>query len=583
LFTAKDDNTVGETISGSSGSPAGYYGTLSLLSGGGPVSGARFSYAATALSCTAPPTLNNVQFTKCRVGVCASAGTIYINNALFSDVNTNFLLIGSVVANNVTFNNVSAISGTPYAGYSVSLQFTNCVFANVTNMSGTIAAAANNGFYRATTFGNAWITNTFYPFQQMGAAGFYLTNGCSFLNAGTTNVDSNLLAALKTKTTYPPIVYSNTTISIPMTFSPQAQRDTDTPDLGYHYDPLDYVFGAVIAKSNLTFTAGTAAGWFYNSSGGTYGLAMGDNAAAIFNGTVTAPCRWSKYSMVQEGGNGLWKAQSWLGGITGQSYSQAAPVIRAQFTICTALNNEGNIFRDNGSLLNINATDCEFWGPCGGYYASYNFTNCLFANGTLGLWQNYSAANMTLWNCTLIGGDFTSAHNCSTNWPVTIMNCAFAGTAINMYSDCPGNTNGAICDYNAFLANSNRLAFKGPHDVIVTNFNWRSSWLGDYYLPTNSALIDAGNTNANLVGLYHFTTQTNQMKEANSVVDIGYHYVAVDANGNPDDTDGDGIPDYLEDANGNGVYDTGDLSDWLINAYNGLSQSSGLLIFTPLK
>jgi hypothetical protein len=30
----------------------------------------------------------------------------------------------------------------------------------------------------------------------------------------------------------------------------------------------------------------------------------------------------------------------------------------------------------------------------------------------------------------------------------------------------------------------------------------------------------------------------------------------------PDDTDGDGIPDYLEDANGNGLVDSGETS-WL--------------------
>jgi Regulator of chromosome condensation (RCC1) repeat/Bacterial TSP3 repeat len=81
-------------------------------------------------------------------------------------------------------------------------------------------------------------------------------------------------------------------------------------------------------------------------------------------------------------------------------------------------------------------------------------------------------------------------------------------------------------------------------------------------LPANSALINAGSTTADLVGLYHFTTQTNQMKETNSPVDIGYHYVAVDGNGNPVDTDGDGIPDYIEDANGNGSYDAGDLSNF---------------------
>jgi hypothetical protein len=36
-------------------------------------------------------------------------------------------------------------------------------------------------------------------------------------------------------------------------------------------------------------------------------------------------------------------------------------------------------------------------------------------------------------------------------------------------------------------------------------------------------------------------------------VDIGYHYVATDTNGIPLDSNGDGIPDYIEDANGNGL------------------------------
>ena len=49
--------------------------------------------------------------------------------------------------------------------------------------------------------------------------------------------------------------------------------------------------------------------------------------------------------------------------------------------------------------------------------------------------------------------------------------------------------------------------------------------------------------------------------EGTSTVDIGYHYVATDAYGNPLDTDGDGIPDYIEDANGNGTVDSGE-TDW---------------------
>ena len=52
-----------------------------------------------------------------------------------------------------------------------------------------------------------------------------------------------------------------------------------------------------------------------------------------------------------------------------------------------------------------------------------------------------------------------------------------------------------------------------------------------------------------------------QIKETNSIVDISYHYVATDANGKPIDTDSDGTPDYIEDANGNGTVDSGE-TDW---------------------
>ncbi len=104
----------------------------------------------------------------------------------------------------------------------------------------------------------------------------------------------------------------------------------------------------------------------------------------------------------------------------------------------------------------------------------------------------------------------------------------------------------------------------GGHEITnIVSYNWQGGSLGNYYLPTNSPVIDKGNTNANLLGLYQFTTQTNQMKETNSIVDMGYHYVSTDANGNPLDSNGDGIPDYLEDANGDGLVDNGE-TNWAL-------------------
>jgi hypothetical protein len=47
-----------------------------------------------------------------------------------------------------------------------------------------------------------------------------------------------------------------------------------------------------------------------------------------------------------------------------------------------------------------------------------------------------------------------------------------------------------------------------------------------------------------------------------SQVDIGIHYVAVDANGNFIDTDGDGVPDFVEDAKGSGGPPASGETDW---------------------
>ena len=49
------------------------------------------------------------------------------------------------------------------------------------------------------------------------------------------------------------------------------------------------------------------------------------------------------------------------------------------------------------------------------------------------------------------------------------------------------------------------------------------------------------------------------------------------------DSDGDGIPDYSEDHNGNGTYDSGSgETDWQ-NSNSGAGGASGLVVFTPLK
>jgi hypothetical protein len=437
---------------------------------------------------------------------------------------------------------------------------TNCLFTS-------------NGIYVSTNDVN-WTDMSGPVYQTVGAGSYYLADNSPYRNAGTTNITPALLADLQTKTTYPPVVYSNITISAATMYSPQATRDTNrAPDLGYHYDPLDYAFGGVNDYSNLTFNAGTAMGWFElpGSGGAGYGISIYDKVMVWLNGTASQPCIVARYDTVQEGGNGLWTDKGYLAAITGQSLSGGygmnaanAAQVWPNFTHHAGLANDPNHYREENALIKVVGQNSEFWSAnIGAYWVYLNFTNCLFdRSGFVLLGSNPAICGMR--NCTMHGGSVTLEEYGQT-WPVWIEECAFDGTALAVDDNSGGNTNLTYCDFNAFVTNDDRLPMLGTHDVIVTNFNWESSWFGDFYLPTNSALINAGSTTADKFGLYHFTTQTNQTVEGDSIVDISYHYVAADTNGNPLDTNGDGIPDYIEDANGDGIVDDGEIN-W--NAYN---------------
>jgi hypothetical protein len=185
-------------------------------------------------------------------------------------------------------------------------------------------------------------------------------------------------------------------------------------------------------------------------------------------------------------------------------------------------------------------------------------TNCLLERVDTIINDDANGVDVSpiLRNCLFFGGQLNLAHENADTW--LFRDNAFDHAAITQ----DNNVDNA---YDGYITGSDRLTPTNTHDVVTT-LTWQTNFLGSYYQPTNSAFINRGSTNANLVGLYHYTVTTNliaglQVKETNSVVDIGFHYVATDSNGRPIDTDGDGTPDYIEDANGNGSVDSGE-TDW---------------------
>jgi len=97
VMVAKDENRVGETISGSTGNPSGYYANpaLNLTTGSPVLSNLRIAHARQAISAQSMIfTISHAQFVNCLNGVSLSGGTFNLRNVLFSNVATNLNNIG---------------------------------------------------------------------------------------------------------------------------------------------------------------------------------------------------------------------------------------------------------------------------------------------------------------------------------------------------------------------------------------------------------------------------------------------------------------------------------------------------------
>ena len=577
VFTAVDDYTVGNV---------GWESGASLLSG---------TYASYALNCYnsgVPVNLHNlrISYAQCGVRVDSSTGSVIRDCQFFNDTIPLYVNNATLSVQNSLMQNVPAQSQCIYANNAtVAAQQLTVHNADTlwTNASASTLALTNSLLIAVTNLGSAFTgshnaTNSSDTgvFQVAVGGAHYLPTNSPYRDQGTTNIDSTLLADIRQKTTYPPIVYSNTVFSTATTFSPQALRDTNSsPDLGYHYDPLDYAFGGCEAATNLTFSAGTAVGWFRTTAGwyhAGYGIFIDNLQTVAFQGTATAWCYWTRLNAVQE--QDL-TARCGPGGLDGEDnqYSQditQSPIVQANFLRSTLVAAEnGNCLRDDYGYLIVNANNSEFYiGSVGGYGLSMSLTNCLFERSGVGNSEAWLGDFAYVQNCTFHGGSVSFTGSSTTNMLINVFSCALDGTSVTI----GGYANNPSCvsyDYNAYTNSSTPFGMGGAHDVIMTNgFNWQTSWLGGYYLPSDSWLINSGNTTADLLGLYYFTTQTNQVEETNSVVDIGYHYVATDQYGNPFDTDSNGIPDYIQDpsgsgsdlfwAVGNGAWNIGTTANW---------------------
>jgi hypothetical protein len=535
IFTARDDNTVGQTVSGSTGSPSGDYALHGLWfqTDSSPVllEHVRFRYAHHAvLFNNRAGTVRHAQFVQCRHPLYGhTAGTLTVHNVLLAEMRETgsaFKLWSgtALTAEHVTIAGSAYLLGTVDATVSMTLR--NSLLAGVTNIQAYVGRNDAN-------YGNAEVATTNGVFQGTGGGGYYLAAGSAHRNAGVTGIDGKLARELGRLTTHPPVVLTNA-VTANTALAPVVPRDADLPDRGYHYQPLDYILKQVPATATVRLLDGVAV-----AVAGGYGLDLQNGGKLVSEGRAEAMNRLVRWHSVQEQaaaeGNGGSFAR-----ITG-AYA-ARPEVSLHFTDVAAPANSGNNLLDTGSLqpfAAIRLEDCQLanvgltslW-PVDSSSETILLRNNLIERGYFGLKKSYYSQNtplsVSLYNNLFRGGTLDLLYDSGTSNPTWYVRD-------NLFDGCAATLGGTAVGYvtrshNGFTIGTG-TGLGGASNKTGLTPDYQAGPLGRFYYPSSgtglASLVDQGSRTADLAGLYHATVLASQLRETNSTVDIGYHYPAV--------------------------------------------------------
>lgn len=551
VFTAKDDNTVGEIIPTSTGNPSGYYGNpaIEVRSVGQVMGGIRVRYAQTGvfyqdLSAGTGSGLLHAQLVGCGAAVRFNGrGTVFQNftlrNVLVHDCSTavyGYSFAGQV--EHLTAHDCTWLAYDYYGqkyGTTSSLSVTNSVLAQIGSLySGrpVTVSGGYNGLWASPVVGSPCWTNNSNPFLTVGAGAHYLEAVSEFHDKGTSSMSQGLRDALMTRTTHAPEeLLSSFTADTTLPVSSMVTRDTDAPDLGWHYEPLDYLWSNLnLTNATLTLTGGVAVGM-----GGSRGLRLQNGARVVSEGDPLALNWLVPYDVVQEqplvGGGGPLASLFEVNGMPA-----VLPEVRLRFTGVSFLAGHYNkrlLLRNwsQYSLDTLELRDCLVHGgaldlslyPVGdARVMTVGLTNNLFARVGFSLDQDTDVPRLVVHarnNLFLQGWVRLADYMGTGTW--SVRDNLF--DAVSLSGEAVPNSHNGYYGTPLLPGSTNHR--------VLTAVDYLPGPLGLNYYPNTggnlSELINHGSRPASEAGLYLKTLLASQAPEGTSQVDIGYHYVPI--------------------------------------------------------
>jgi hypothetical protein len=348
--------------------------------------------------------------------------------------------------------------------------------------------------------------------------------------------------------------------------------------LGYHYEAVDYLVSQVSVGIGLVIS---------NASVGGYGQSVFASCGGglTIKGQAQELSRVVWYPAVQEQAVKL----NGVGTVGRPFFASPSTFLTLRFVEVNGQGSVQSLFQLGTGFMQDTIQDSQLRGVSIGNYQELQdlsmgrtltlrntlLERCvvnLFAGavdyyypplGTHTYYQNplgLTLLNDSFWCCS-VGLTYQEDHEQGhMGW--RILDILWDGTGLSFGGN--GNYQSMVTrHHNGFHDTVNNLG--GTENRTLDELVYGSGTLGTRYIGSTVpalALVDHGSRLASGAGLYHYTMQSNQQKEGSSQVDIGFHYVATDGQGNPLDSDGDGLPDYVEDADGDGTYDSGDIANF---------------------
>lgn len=526
VFTAESDNTVGETIVAGTPDPSVDFGwrQLRFSNTGAPVlvEHLRFKHAYEGIFFEGNNPDNEVrhsQFVNCRQPV---------SNTATSPVRLRNVLVHGGKNSGAVF----AGAGTSFAGEHLTIhQFPNLLSGGSLILTNSIVASvASVQAYSGS--GNWQVASAAGLFDGVGAGSFYLPAFSPLRNAGATGIHPTLQQDLRQLTTEAPLVLGGN-FGQETRLVVRARRDTDQPDIGYHYPPLDYaVSGKTLSEGTLRMTDGVALAVY-----GASGLVLGPGARFESMGSAAAPNRIAYFTQVQEQTASAWvipEGDLGLMELAGTGVG-AVPEIRWVFTEAWMPNGPANrrqwIRQSTAGGYALRTAHAQLRGLSLGVIGNWpgvslSITNTLFEDVELRVAQSaaggFHPVGLQGYNNLFRGGTLALT-NSRVDSPWVLRDNLFDSLGFSV-----SGLNGTF-SHNGFRAGLTTFGFSNRTGLVmdyVEGPQGRFAYPTLGTSPSLASLLDAGSRPASVAGLSPFSLRSDGVLEQDSMVDVGFHYPA---------------------------------------------------------